>query len=89
MDQILLNFDPLPPSSGQLWSFYIIPTLSHVTKRGLSADPIPPYSCPHSYLMPPYTLQICEQKMILQCIIDTFLLKIWIQKDKVSAFLIR
>ena len=26
VDQILPNFDPLPPSSTQLWTFYMIPT---------------------------------------------------------------
>ena len=40
VDQILHNFDPLPPSSGQLWKFYVIPTLCHVTKRELSNDPL-------------------------------------------------
>ena len=34
VDQILPNFDPLFHSSGQLWTFYRIPTLCHVTKLG-------------------------------------------------------
>ena len=42
VDQILPNFDPLSPSSGQLWTFYMIPTLCPVTKCGLSTDPLPP-----------------------------------------------
>ena len=35
------QFRPSIPSSGQLWTFYIIPTLCHVTKQGLSTDPLP------------------------------------------------
>ena len=27
VDQILTHFDHLPPSGGQLWTFYTIPTL--------------------------------------------------------------
>ena len=46
VDQILPNFAPLPLSSGQLWKFYIIPTLCHLTNqeftKGLSTDSIPP-----------------------------------------------
>ena len=35
------NFDPIltPSLSGQLWTFYMIPTYCHVTKRGLSTPP--------------------------------------------------
>ena len=44
-DQILPNFDPLPtPSSGQLCTFYMMPTLCHVTQHGL-------YINPHSTLL--------------------------------------
>ena len=39
----------LPPSSGQLWAFYMILNLCHVTKRGLSTDTLPPTSCPRSF----------------------------------------
>ena len=42
MDQILPNFDPLHPSRGQFWTFYMIPTLCQATKRELSTDPLPP-----------------------------------------------
>ena len=42
VDQILPNFDPQPPSSGQNWTFYILATLCHVTLHGLSTDPQPP-----------------------------------------------
>ena len=41
-NQILRNFDPLPPSSVQTWTFYILFTLCHMTPRGLSIDPLPP-----------------------------------------------
>ena len=30
VDQILPNFDPHPPSSGQKWTFYILSTLYNV-----------------------------------------------------------
>ena len=49
VEQILPNFDPLIPLSGQLRTFYMMPTLYHVTKRGLSTDPLTPSSCPRSY----------------------------------------
>ena len=39
VDQILTNFDPLPPSSGQAWTFYI-PPLVHVDKRWTKAPPL-------------------------------------------------
>ena len=42
VNQILPNFDPLPPSSGQKWSFDVLSTLCHVTPCGLSTDPHPP-----------------------------------------------
>ena len=42
VDPILPNFDPLPPSSGQKWMFYILSTLCHMAPCGLSADPQPP-----------------------------------------------
>ena len=50
---------PSPPSSsGQLWTFYMIPTLCLLTKRGLSTDsiyywPPPLSSCWSSYWMTP------------------------------------
>ena len=48
------QFWPFPPSSGQLWTFHMIPTLCHMTKRGLSTDPLPPPSfCSRSYWMSP------------------------------------
>ena len=39
VDQILTNFDPLPPSSGQVWTFYNPPPLSTWTKGGKSPPP--------------------------------------------------
>ena len=48
VDQIWPNFDPLPPSNGQLLTFYIIPTLCHVTKHGLSTGSLPFSSCPQT-----------------------------------------
>ena len=42
VDQILPNFDPPLPSSGQKWTIYILSTLCHVTHRGLLTDPPPP-----------------------------------------------
>ena len=39
VDQILTNFDPLPPSSGQAWTFYIPPPPVHVDKRAKKAPP--------------------------------------------------
>ena len=39
VDQILPNFVP-PSSSGQLMTFYMLPTLFHVNKCGLSTDPL-------------------------------------------------
>ena len=39
VDQILHNFHPPPPSSGQKWTFYILSTLCYVTHRRLSTDP--------------------------------------------------
>ena len=39
VDQILSNFDPPSPSSGQKLSFYILSTLCHVTQHGISTDP--------------------------------------------------
>ena len=48
-DQILPNFDPLQPLK---WTLHIIPSLFHMTKRGLSTDPFPsPSSCPRMYLI--------------------------------------
>ena len=42
VDEILPNFAPLPPSSGQLWAFYIPSTLcSRDQKRRLSTDLLP------------------------------------------------
>ena len=41
VDQILPDFDPQPPSSGQKWTFYILSTLCHVTPDGLYTDPPP------------------------------------------------
>ena len=38
VDQILTNFDPLPPSSGQAWTFFI-PPLVHVDKRWIKGTP--------------------------------------------------
>ena len=40
VDLILPKFDTPLPSSGQLLTFYMIPTLCYVTKRELSADPL-------------------------------------------------
>ena len=40
VDQILTNFDPLPPSSGQAWTFYIPPPLSTWTKGGQKPPPL-------------------------------------------------
>ena len=53
VDQIFLNFDPLPSLSGQTWTFYILSALCHVTIYGFSTDTLPPSSCPCSYWMPP------------------------------------
>ena len=39
VDQIFTNFDPLPPSSGQAWTFYIPPPLSTWTKGGQKNTP--------------------------------------------------
>ncbi len=39
VDQILTNFDPLPPSSGQEWTFCIPPPLSTWTKGGKKPPP--------------------------------------------------
>ena len=39
VDQILTNFDPLLPSSGQAWTFYIPPPLSTWTKGGQKPPP--------------------------------------------------
>jgi hypothetical protein len=56
VDPILPMFDPLPPLSGQLWTFYrftnyfYLPFV-HMTKYGLSTDHLPTSSCPHSYWM--------------------------------------
>ena len=36
------QFWPPPPSSGQVWTLYMIPTLCHMTKRGFSTEPLPP-----------------------------------------------
>ena len=41
------NFDLLHPSSGQLWTFWIIPT-----KLGIYTDHLPTSSCSRSYWMP-------------------------------------
>ena len=52
VDQILPNFDHLPPSSGQ-FTYYL--HFVHVTNRGLSADHLPTSSssCPRSSWMTP------------------------------------
>ena len=50
VDQNLPNFAP-PPSSRQKWTFYILNTHCHMTRRGLSTDPPPPSSCPCSFWM--------------------------------------
>ena len=34
------QFWPPPPSSGQVWTLYMIPTLCHMTKHRLSTDPL-------------------------------------------------
>ena len=53
VDQILLNLDH--PSSGKLWSFYIISTLC-LRNQGWT-DSLPhPHSCPRSYWMTPMDL---------------------------------
>ena len=39
MDQFWPNFDPLLPSSGQAWTFYIPPSLVYGDKRGKKAPP--------------------------------------------------
>ena len=44
VDQILPNFDPLPPSSGETWTFYIISILYHVTPMDFLLTPYPPSS---------------------------------------------
>ena len=42
VDQIVPNFDPPTPSSGQKWTFYILSTVCNVTPLGISTDPHPP-----------------------------------------------
>ena len=37
----------------KICAFYIIPTLCHMTKHGLSTDPLSPSSCPRSHGMNP------------------------------------
>ena len=47
------------PSSGQLWTFYILSkylAFFHVTMDGLPTDHLPTFSCPRSYWMPPYQI---------------------------------
>ena len=43
-----------PPSSGPIWTFYILSTLYHVTPREFSTVPSPS-SCLRSYWMPTWT----------------------------------
>ena len=46
------KFYLVPPSSGELWTFYKISTLcSNVTKRGFFTDHLPTFSCPLSNWM--------------------------------------
>ena len=54
VDQILSNFDHLPPSSRQMWTFYIIPTLCSRDQVLTFYCPLPTF-CPHSYWMPPFS----------------------------------
>jgi hypothetical protein len=42
------HFSP-PISSGQLWTFYIKPNLTHVTMYGLSTEHLPTFSCPRRF----------------------------------------
>ena len=51
-------------SSGQLWTFYMIPTLCHMTKRGLSSDSLSPSSCPRSNWMTPCGLWRAQQTLL-------------------------
>ena len=41
VEQTLQNFDYLPPSSGQLWTFYI--PFVHLTKFKISTDHLPTF----------------------------------------------
>ena len=55
LDQILSTFDyHLPPSSGQLWTFCILPTLLQVTKYEHHTNYLLISSCPHSIWMTPW-----------------------------------
>ena len=50
------NLTSSPPLSWQLWTFYMIPTLCHMTKHWLSTNPFPS-SFPSSYWMTLYSNQ--------------------------------
>ena len=58
VEQILLNFDPLP-LEWRKWTFDMLSILSHMTHRVLSTDPPPPSSCPRSYWMTPKVIFLC------------------------------
>jgi hypothetical protein len=53
VDQVLSNFNHLPPSSGQLWTFYLLSTLCLRDQAWTSNDHQPTSSCPRNYWMTP------------------------------------